>query len=284
MDEKGGVEMNAYSPLRDLIEALQQGNRYHISIEFFNKALKKWLQLPRRNIIHATAFCDAVKQRDGGLDRCIRCKGKVMDKVRRERKAFAGLCTFGAYEACCPVYRGDMLLCIIFVGNIIKDEQAFLEKSGLSPEDPLLQTMQRDMTEADCLRIGSLVGSYILMLYENMPEAQEKIVHSTVAAVKGYVDSYYFYELSLAELAKLYHYNEKYLGALFKKQMGISFRDYLNEKRLKNARILLESTSDNVMDVASKSGFNNVTYFNRMFKECYGVTPTKFREEYRKKR
>lgn len=276
--------MNTYSPLRELIEALQQGNRYHISIEFFNKALKQRLQLPRRNIIHATAFCDAVKQRDGGLDRCLRCKSKAMDKVRREKKGFAGLCTFGAYEACYPVYRGEALLCIIFVGNIIEDEQAFLERSGLNPQDPLLDTMQRDMTQEDCLRIAAIVGSYILMLYENMPEVQERIVHSTVNAVKGYVDGYYFYELSLAELAKLYHYNEKYLGALFKKQMGISFRDYLNGKRLKNARILLASTSDNVMDVATKSGFNNVTYFNRMFKEHYGVTPTKFREEHRKKR
>lgn len=274
--------MDTHSPLQDLIDALEQGNRYHISIEFFNKSLQKHLQLPRRHIVHATEFCDSIKQRQGALDRCIRCKGRAIDKARQERKPFAGLCTFGVYEACYPVFRGDVLLCVVFVGNIVNNEQDLFSRSGLSASDPLLSTMQRDMSQDDCIKICAVIASYITLLYESMPEARENSVHATIAAVKSYVDCYYFHEISLTSLAKLYHYNEKYLGTLFKKQTGISFLEYLNNKRLRHARMMLESTSENIMDVATKSGFNNVTYFNRLFKLKYGMTPSKFRASCKK--
>lgn len=274
--------MDTDSPLMDLIEALEQGNRYHISIEFFNKSLQKHLQLPRRHIVHATAFCDCMKQRPGAMDRCIRCKGKAIDKARGEKEAFAGLCTFGAFEACYPVFRGDVLLCIVFVGNIIGKESDLLSRSGLGANDPILDTMHRNMTEADCLKVCSVVASYITLLYDSMPEARENSIHATIAAVRSYVDTYFFHEISLTSLAKLYHYNEKYLGTLFKKQTGVSFLEYLNSKRLKHARMLLESSPENIMDIAIKSGFNNVTYFNRLFKSKYGMTPSKYRASCKK--
>lgn len=274
--------MNAYSPLRDLIDALEQGNQYHISIEFFNKSLQQHLQLPRRHIIHATEFCDTIKQKKGVLERCLRCKGKAIEKARQEKKPFAGLCTFGVYECCYPVFRGDVLLCIIFVGNILNDEAAFLERSGISAADPLLNTMHRNMDLEQCIKISAVVASYILMLYDTMPEAQEKQINGSIAAIKGYIDSYFFQDISLSTLASLYHYNEKYLGILFKKQIGMSFHNYLNERRMRNAVILLQNTSDSILDVAVKSGFNNVTYFNRLFKAKYNATPSQYRKTHTK--
>ena len=75
----------------------------------------------------------------------------------------------------------------------------------------------------------------------------------------------------------MYNYNEKYLGMLFKKQVGRSFHDYLNRRRLYRARMLLEQTTDSVLTIATRVGFNNVTYFNRLFKEYYGMSPSQLR-------
>ena len=61
---------------------------------------------------------------------------------------------------------------------------------------------------------------------------REKSRYAVVPQVRRYVDRYYFLELSLSQLARIYHYNEKYLGRLFKQQVGLSFNEYLNEKRL----------------------------------------------------
>lgn len=272
--------MNNFSSLYDLIQALQFGNRFHISIEFFNRAIRSRLQLPFRHIIHATTFCDGVKLRPNGLNRCMRCKRLATEKARKTQKPFGGYCVNGAYEYCYPVYQDNSLLCIIFVGNIIRDRELFLRKSKLSPEDPIIETMEQDVPDAVCQKIAQVVASYILMLLDTLEEpTKEKPINPTITAVRSYLDCYFYHDITLAGLAKLYHYNEKYLGALFKKQLGISFHDYLNQRRLRHAKTLLTGSRDSILDIATRSGFNNVTYFNRVFRAKYGTTPGQYRRE-----
>lgn len=80
-------------------------------------------------------------------------------------------------------------------------------------------------------------------------------------------------------LSKIYYLNENYLGRLYKRQTGKSFSAYLNEIRLEKACALLRETDDPVIAVALATGFNNVTYFNRIFKRHMGVTPTAYRAQ-----
>lgn len=269
--------MSAQSPLLDLILALEYNSKYHISIEFFNKDLKHIFHLPYRHKIHSTPFCDEVKERRG-LSPCLQCKGRAMDKARRSGMPYGGLCVNGVYEFCCPVFMKGNLICIIFIGNIINDEAAFLSKSGLTADNPLLDTMERDMSEDACLRIANVLSSYILLLSENLVDfSGAKRINATVAAVQSYVECYYYLNISLSDIARMYHYNEKYLGTLFKKQVGKSFHEYLNSYRLRQAKRFLEQSSESVLNISTRVGFNNVTYFNRLFRERYGVSPSKFR-------
>jgi len=272
--------MSRYAPLRDFIKALELGRNYHISVVFFDRALKARFLLPRHNQIHATPFCDAIKLRPNGVARCMRCRRFATDKARHCGHGYGGYCINGAYEYCHPVFQNNSLVCIIFVGNIIKDRAILLKKSGLKPTDPLLATMDDEMDEDDCRQVAAVLESYILMLWDLEKDVpQEAGINATVAAVKSHIDYYYHLDISLSGLAKLYHYNEKYLGALFKKQLGISFNDYLNKCRLEKACSLLKETRRSVLDIAAASGFNNVTYFNRLFKANYGLTPSQFRRE-----
>lgn len=276
--------MDYVSTVQALIEALEFGNRFHISIEFeyVHREMIKTLSVSRSHVIHATPFCDEVKERKG-LSPCLVCKGKAMDKVRKTGLPFGGLCVNGVYEFCYPVYFGGNLLCIIFLGNIINDMDAFLEKSGLSADSPLIDTMEQNMSEEKCLQICAVLGSYIRMLSQDIGSISVgKRVNATIAAVESYVERYFYLDVSLSELAKMYHYNEKYLGTLFKKQVGVSFHDYLNKRRLYRSRMLLEQSNDSILSIATRVGFNNVTYFNRLFKEAYGLTPSQLRGTFNK--
>lgn len=271
--------MEYVSTLQELINSLEYGNRFHISIEFeyVHRELARTLSISRSHVIHATPFCDDVKERKG-LHPCLVCKGKAMDKAKKTGLPFGGLCVNGVYEFCYPVFSGGSLLCIIFLGNIINDMDAFLEKSGLPADSPLIETMEKNMDPDMCMQICSVVASYILMLtLESKSLSTGKRINATVAAVESYVERYFYLHISLSELAKMYHYNEKYLGSLFKKQVGRSFNDYLNKRRLYRSRMLLEQSDDSILSIATRVGFNNVTYFNRLFKEYYGVSPSQLR-------
>jgi AraC-like DNA-binding protein len=65
----------------------------------------------------------------------------------------------------------------------------------------------------------------------------------------------------------------------FKETMGISFIGYLKDYRLTMAARLLTSSDSSVLGIASAVGFDNLSYFNRAFKQKYRMTPRQFREE-----
>ena len=57
----------------------------------------------------------------------------------------------------------------------------------------------------------------------------------------------------------------------------MSFVQYLNDYRLEVAAKLLTTTSDDIINIAINTGFDNLSYFNRCFKKKYGITPGKYR-------
>lgn len=70
-----------------------------------------------------------------------------------------------------------------------------------------------------------------------------------------------------------------YLSRIFKKEMGLNLWDYVLAIRLAEAKILLERTGLEIKEVASKTGFGDPGYFDRAFKNEFGVTPGSIRKK-----
>lgn len=91
-------------------------------------------------------------------------------------------------------------------------------------------------------------------------------------------------ELSREELAQLLGTNYKYVAdAIRECSDGMTVNDFLNHHRLGYAAQLLVTTNDAVTLIADLSGFNNRSYFNRLFRERYKLTPSEFRKVAREK-
>lgn len=73
-------------------------------------------------------------------------------------------------------------------------------------------------------------------------------------------------------------YNFPYFSKLFKKKVGVNLNEYINSKKLERATKLLTDTTKSIEEIGYDVGFNHKSYFHRIFKRYYGVTP----EEYRK--
>lgn len=70
------------------------------------------------------------------------------------------------------------------------------------------------------------------------------------------------------------------LRQLFKKETGMSFGEYVRGQRLERARELLETTFMRLQEVSAAVGIDDQSYFNRLFKRKYGLTPGKYHDEY----
>lgn len=99
-----------------------------------------------------------------------------------------------------------------------------------------------------------------------------------IKAVLSYVDVHYAEEISIESMASLCFYSKSYFMKFFKESMGVSFISYLKDYRLEIAARMLLAADDNILDISSACGFDNLSYFNRSFKKKYGVTPGRYRK------
>lgn len=92
-----------------------------------------------------------------------------------------------------------------------------------------------------------------------------------------YIHQHYNSDLTLNQMGELLYMNPAYLGRLFKKEMGMSFSEYLISYRLKIAMNMLSQRNMLVSDIASAVGYNNMGYFYRIFRKEVGVSPLQYR-------
>lgn len=94
-----------------------------------------------------------------------------------------------------------------------------------------------------------------------------------------YVEEHYAETMTIDDLANLTHYSKSHFMKFFKSHMGMGFIEYLNDYRLTIAARLLVSSDDSILTIASLSGFDNLSYFNRLFKRKYHTTPGLYRKK-----
>lgn len=267
-----------FSNLYELIQCLQHGTNLHIGVLFFNNYGNKKCQLPYRHTIHSREVCDELKGKGKKeYKRCFACRNLAIKKALKTQKPFGGVCINGIYEYTHPVVIQGDVACIIYIGNILVDGRGRekLEKN-LGERAKLINTLEKDFTYQTCAVVGNLIESYIRFLLEKYGY-QSKEENPLIENIKNYLQAYLEYDISVSHITSVFHYNQQYLGRLFKKETGLSIREYILQQRIDRAQLLLENSGDTVSEIASRVGFNSVNYFNRHFKNKYGMSPTQYR-------
>ena len=95
----------------------------------------------------------------------------------------------------------------------------------------------------------------------------------------AYIDEHYDQKIELEDIAKIGGYNVAYTSQFFKRQMGISFVEYVLRLRIRDATVRLASTDEAVARIASDCGFADVKAFNVAFKKHFNMTPTEYRKQ-----
>lgn len=95
----------------------------------------------------------------------------------------------------------------------------------------------------------------------------------------AYIDEHYEQKIELEDIAKIGGYNIAYTSQFFKRQMGISFVEYVLRLRIRDATVRLASTDEAVARIASDCGFADVKAFNVAFKKHFNMTPTEYRKQ-----
>lgn len=121
-------------------------------------------------------------------------------------------------------------------------------------------------------RFACEYADYLMQLHRQVPsDAIHKVLQE--------IHNNYAQNLTLKDLSEKFLLNSAYLGQLFKKQYGRSFKDYLNQYRLSKAEELLIKTDKKVYEIAGLVGYKDLDYFVNLFINSRGCTPARFRKQ-----
>jgi two-component system response regulator YesN len=100
-----------------------------------------------------------------------------------------------------------------------------------------------------------------------------------IKQIKHVVETEYMKDISLNDVADKVNLTPAYVSYIFKKEVGQTLVKYLTDLRMSKAKILLTDQNLKIAKVGQMVGYDNQSYFNRLFKNYYGITPKQFREE-----
>lgn len=107
-----------------------------------------------------------------------------------------------------------------------------------------------------------------------------KVQHSrssTIQKVQEYVSSH-LEDASLQSIASHVFLNPSYLSKIYKLETGEGISDYLSRLKMETAAHMLRTTTDKIYEIAAKVGYLKTSYFIKVFKDRYGITPQEFRD------
>lgn len=104
-----------------------------------------------------------------------------------------------------------------------------------------------------------------------------------VGFVKDYVREHYMEHISFTTLSEMCRLSRSHLSALFTKEVGCSFKEYLVHYRIKKAAKLLSEQTLRICDAARMTGYDDAAQFSRMFKKTLGVAPREYQKRHQHK-
>ena len=133
----------------------------------------------------------------------------------------------------------------------------------------------KPVNPSDVLRLVHGIVTLPQGVAEPLNEKQERLV---IEQMRTWIHDHLHEEITLLDFSQRAHYSVSYLSALFKKETGKGFQEYLADCRLQRAKHLLQDPSLRISNIAERVGYTNAKAFAIAFRKACGITPTDYRE------
>ena len=125
-----------------------------------------------------------------------------------------------------------------------------------------------------CYSLQKTLDAFTENMFEYIPNKNHEITKKAIL----YISKHFSEPLTLEEVANHVHLNPAYFSTLFKQSTGSSFKEYLNMIRIEESKRLLANTDYSIIDIAIAVGFEDQSYFSRVFKKYTCLTPRQYRQ------
>ena len=158
-------------------------------------------------------------------------------------------------------------------------------EAGASPEQTL-QANNRYFLDISAIRDFDALCQWMMQVTNTLMDSifdftgvrHANVIHQSVQ----YINAHYAEKITLEEMARRVYLSPAYFSRVFKEETGEAFTAYLNRVRIDRSKELLRHKSIRLTDIALLVGFEDQSYYSKVFKKLEGITPLRYRESERR--
>jgi len=229
-------------------------------------------------------FCAFIHGIEGERERCVGCDRAACDEALSSHGTYIYKCRFGLTEAVSPLYNFGTLTGFLMMGQCADTAEAAeyaCEKAAKldehSPTPDLIPIVMTDMLSSYA-KIMTICAQY-LTLSNAMPSERP----GTAELAKRYIYEHLSEKFNISDICKNLGCSKSTLLTSFKRKYGTTVNAYVTEARIELAKKLLQE-GKTVFEVAMECGFNDQSYFSKVFSAKYGAPPSEFRTDNKNER
>ncbi|QSB08549.1 helix-turn-helix transcriptional regulator [Lysinibacillus fusiformis] len=166
---------------------------------------------------------------------------------------------------------GIALICRAAIEGGLNEETAF------TLNDFYIQKLE---DQNSLIEILSLMEEAIYDYTSRVSQANTMKYSGPITTCIHFIENELYGDLTLDQLSAICHISPNYLSSLFKKEVGTSFSEYIQQQRIDEAKKLLTFTNYPILDIGSLLNFTDQSYFIKVFKKFTGITPKQYRTKY----
>lgn len=125
-----------------------------------------------------------------------------------------------------------------------------------------------------CMWVVKVLDTFLDTVYESRNIKNSKLLSDALS----YIREHYNGSLSLESVSQKVFISPFYLSHLFKEELGITFLEYITKIRIKEAKILLKDPKLSIVAISSEVGYDDPSYFSKVFKKNTGISPNQYRK------
>ena len=228
-------------------------------------------------------YCQLVHKIPNGMKACKKSDSELLYKCKNSKKTEIHVCHAGLIDIAIPILYDDEVIGYIVLGQMKKaplfNEDIEILKDNSNKKNELISTYDSlpsfdDEKINSIIKIASILAKHILLEKMLKPKIDKNIEIAT-----KYIKDNFKSKLTVSTIASKTNISKSTLYRIFNENFGCTVSDYINQLRIEKSISLLSETDLSVEEIAEKTGFASCSYFSRVFKKLYGVSPLKFKKE-----
>ena len=166
-----------------------------------------------------------------------------------------------------------------FLNLLFEEKTEGAETAKIMETQSMLEMADKAVDSMDMKLLEEILDEVIDDFVENNQQTDSDSIKSGIQKAVIYIDEHFEENLSLSSLSSQFHVESSYFSKMFRKETGENLMLYICRKRMEKAIEYMRNTERSLTEIAFMVGYDDYTYFNKVFRKMMSISPRDFRNQ-----